>query len=65
MPLINLDIAQLEWRVAAFLAQDKLALKEIEQNYDIHSDNQKRFNLPDRVTAKRFVFKLNNWPAAQ
>ena len=26
--------------------------------FDLHSDNQKVFNLPDRLTAKRYIFKM-------
>lgn len=33
-------------------------MSEISSGFDSHSDNQKRFGLPDRRTAKIFVFKL-------
>jgi DNA polymerase I-like protein with 3'-5' exonuclease and polymerase domains len=56
--LIQSDAAALEWRCAAFLSQDKTALAEIWNNVDQHTDNQTRFGLPDRLTAKKFVFRL-------
>lgn len=56
--LINVDIKGLEWIVAAFLSQDKVAIEEILSNVDQHGDNQKRFGFPDRTIAKIFVFKL-------
>ena len=31
------DFAQLEFRVAAFLSQDKTAMKEVEEGFDVHS----------------------------
>lgn len=33
-------------------------MEELRTGFDIHADNQKRFNLPERVLAKIFVFKL-------
>lgn len=56
--LIVADAKQLEFRVAAYLSQDKVAIEEILYNVDQHSDNQKRFNLPSRLIAKTFVFRL-------
>ena len=35
--VLEADFAQLEFRVAAFLAQDKVAMKEIETGFDVHS----------------------------
>ena len=57
--LINCDIKSLEVVVAAELSDDKVLKNEIISGVDTHGDNQKRFSLPDRVTAKRFIFKLN------
>ena len=56
--LINCDIKGLEVVVAAELSDDKVLKNEIISGVDTHGDNQKRFSLPDRVTAKRFIFKL-------
>jgi DNA polymerase I-like protein with 3'-5' exonuclease and polymerase domains len=56
--LLNADAKQLEWIGAAYLSQDPTAIKEILNEVDQHADNQKRFGLPDRLTAKTFVFRL-------
>ena len=56
--LLNADAKQLEWVCAAYLSQDKVAIDEILNETDQHTDNQKRFGLPDRLTAKTFVFRL-------
>lgn len=56
--LINADVKSLEVVVAAELANDEVLKDEIVQKLDLHSLNQSRFSLPDRVTAKRFIFKL-------
>lgn len=55
---INIDVKGLEVVVAAFLSQDKVLYKELRDGLDIHSDNQAKFGLPDRITAKVFKFKL-------
>lgn len=44
--------------VAAELSDDKVLKDEIIRKLDLHALNQARFKLPDRVTAKRFIFKL-------
>lgn len=56
--LLQADAKQLEWVGAAFLSQDKTAIKEIWDGTDMHSDNQARFGLPSRLIAKTFVFRL-------
>ena len=48
----------LEVFVAADLSDDKTLKEELLNKLDLHSLNQERFGLPDRVTAKRFIFKL-------
>jgi DNA polymerase I-like protein with 3'-5' exonuclease and polymerase domains len=35
--IMEADFAQLEFRTAAYLAQDKIAMKEIEDGFDVHS----------------------------
>lgn len=61
MPIVNADVKGLEFRVAAWYGQDKVALHEIANGIDPHSVNQLRFNFPDgdkgRVAAKRLLFK--------
>lgn len=56
--LIQCDATALEWRCAAFLSKDRVAHNEIKHNIDQHTDNQRRFNLPSRLIAKTFVFRL-------
>jgi len=56
--IVNADVKSLEIVVAAQLSNDKTLMNEIVQQLDTHTDNQNRFNLPDRITAKRFIFKL-------
>jgi len=61
--LINLDAKSLEWVCAAYLSQDKVALKELETpGFDLHSDNQKVYELPagpdGRLIAKIFLFRM-------
>jgi DNA polymerase I-like protein with 3'-5' exonuclease and polymerase domains len=56
--LLNADAKQLEWIGATYLSQDKTAIEEILNEVDQHTDNQKRFNLPSRLIAKTFVFRL-------
>ena len=56
--LLQADAKQLEWVGASYLSQDSLAIKEIWDGTDMHSDNQNRFGLPSRLIAKTFVFRL-------
>lgn len=56
--LLQADAKQLEWIGAAFLSQDQTAIKEIWDEVDQHTDNQKRFDLPTRLISKTFVFRL-------
>jgi DNA polymerase-1 len=56
--IINCDAKALEWVVGAYLSKDKVAYQEIFQGVDQHSLNQKAFNLPSRLIAKTFVFRL-------
>lgn len=43
---------------AAFLSRDQVLIKEILDGEDIHGNNQRRFNLPTRLIAKTFKFRL-------
>jgi DNA polymerase-1 len=56
--LINADVKGLEVVVAAQLSGDKTLCKEIVDGEDIHGNNQRAFNLPERVIAKIFKFRL-------
>jgi len=56
--LINIDAKALEWVGAVFLSQDKVGIEELINNVDVHSSNQQRFKLPDRLTAKTYLFRL-------
>lgn len=56
--LINADVKGLEVVAAAQLSGDKVLCKEIIDKEDIHSNNQKAFNLVSRLIAKIFKFRL-------
>jgi len=56
--LINVDFSQLEFVVAAYLSRDPTALQEVKDGIDQHSLNQQAWNLPERRTAKFFVFRI-------
>lgn len=59
MALINVDVKSLEVFVVCDLSGDKVLREELlTPGLDMHRNNQNDFKLPDRVTAKRFVFKL-------
>jgi len=55
--LIACDASQLEWRVKVYLSQDPVGMKEIQEGYPIHDDNQKVFGLPTRTIAKIFIYR--------
>ena len=55
--LIKIDAATLEWRVAAWLSNDKLAIEELNTGRDFHTDNQHFFGLPSRLIAKVYLFR--------
>lgn len=67
----NADLSQLEWRVVAFLSQDRVAMEEIVHNLDYHRDNAIKFFSadpglendhpkfkPKRTVAKTFGFRM-------
>lgn len=58
MPLINADFKALEWLCIVHMSEDKIGTKELLEGVDIHEVNRVAFNLPDRLTAKKFVFRL-------
>lgn len=55
--LVQIDAAQLEWRGAVWLSNDKVGIQELNEKQDAHSLNQKAFDLPDRTTAKIYLFR--------
>jgi len=58
--ILEADFAQLEFRVAAFLSQDHLAIAEINQGFDVHSHTAKVITdsgqLTSRLEAKSHTF---------
>lgn len=56
--IIEADAKQLEWRVAVWLSQDSIGMKEIIDGVDAHEDNRVRFGLPSRLIAKTHLFRL-------
>jgi hypothetical protein len=55
--IIQCDAAQLEWRTAVELSQDQVGLSEILNGDDTHSLNEKAFELPSRLIAKKYLFR--------
>jgi DNA polymerase-1 len=41
--IVNLDLAQIEWRIAAELSKDPVMIHELNEGLDIHTDNAIRF----------------------
>lgn len=56
--IIQGDVKGLEVVTAAYLSQDQVLRKEIRDKVDIHEENRRRFNLPTRLIAKTFKFRL-------
>lgn len=56
--LINCDVKGLEVVVAAQLSGDKVLGQEIIEGQNIHENNRSAFNLPTRLIAKVFKFRL-------
>jgi len=55
--LVSCDASQLEWRTIVELSGDQTAFSEIVEGQDTHTLNQKAFDLPDRFTAKIYLFR--------
>lgn len=66
--LVKIDAAQLEWRTAVWLSNDQVGIDEINSGADIHSNNERLFELPSRLIAKiylfRTIFRGNGWSFA-
>lgn len=67
MPILDADASQIEWRVAMFLSQDEVGIREIKDGVDFHADNAEKYlvtNIPGstvtemRTPAKRVGFGL-------
>jgi len=58
--ILVIDLSQLEWRMAAWLSQDPVAMQEIIDGVDCHLDNAVRFfgDAKYRQDAKIFTFRL-------
>lgn len=56
--LLEADAKGLEVVVAFWLSKDKVGCQEILDKVDIHGNNQTRFGLPERLVAKKFIFRL-------
>jgi DNA polymerase-1 len=54
---VQCDASQLEWRVLNWLANDQTGLRELNEEIDVHSTNQKAFNLPTRLISKKYLFR--------
>lgn len=65
MAIVNVDAKSLEqvWCTYLYLSQDKVGIEEWHNvvndpsKFDIHKDNQTKFNLPSRLIAKVFLFR--------
>jgi DNA polymerase-1 len=56
--LINIDVSGLEVVCAAYLSQDPVLINELVNGKDIHTDNQQKFGLPNRLIAKILKFRI-------
>ena len=56
--IVQCDVRGLEVVCAAYLSQDKVLYKELNNKVDIHQANQDAFDLPDRLIAKILKFRL-------
>lgn len=61
--IVNVDAKSLEWCTYLYLSQDRTGIEEWHNvvtdptKFDIHADNQRKFNLPSRLIAKVFLFR--------
>lgn len=56
--IIQADVKGLEIVTAAYLSQDEVMMQELWDKVDIHEENRKRFDLPTRLIAKTYLFRL-------
>ena len=55
--IIQADASALEWRVLLELSRDPVGIQEVLEKQDAHTNNQVAFSLPDRLTAKKYLFR--------
>lgn len=55
--IVNVDVKSLEIYGACWLSGDKVLTTELLAGEDIHGNNQRDFNLVDRLIAKTLVFR--------
>ncbi len=55
--LVQADASQLEWRTLLWMSQDQVGIREVLEGQDIHGNNQKELQLPERLIAKIFLFR--------
>lgn len=63
--IVNIDLAQIEWRIAAELSRDPVMLHELNEGLDIHSDNALRFFGADKYPRDSAEFKRLRTTAKQ
>jgi DNA polymerase I-like protein with 3'-5' exonuclease and polymerase domains len=51
--IIEADFAQLEFRVAAFLSQDEVAIKEVKEGFDVHAYTAKVISEAGQATTRQ------------
>lgn len=56
--LVNIDVRSLEIVCAAYLSQDSVLIKELQEGVDLHEDNRVKFKLPSRLIAKVLGFRI-------
>lgn len=58
MAIVNCDGKAIEWYAGSDLSGCPVAKKEIIDGIDQHTMNQQDFDLPSRLIAKKFIFRL-------
>lgn len=58
MTIVNADAKSLEVFAGAYLSQDKIMMQELINGLDMHENNRSAFDLPSRLIAKVFMFRL-------
>ena len=55
--LVGVDAKALEWKTLIEMSRDETGLAEIFSGEDMHTNNQKHFDLPSRLIAKKYLFR--------
>jgi hypothetical protein len=65
VPIVNTDAKALEWATYLFLSQESIGIPEWnnvllypDKYDDVHTTNQKQFNLPSRLIAKNYYSEV-------